>query len=253
MNKLIPNNLQIFINSNNASLKLNNNFNSDCIFNLNHIDLEDAKLIYVSVQTAQIPYSFFNCDDYDNLLVLNTASIDYNIVIPQGNYNVTTLATALASAILSTTGLTMTITFNSITNTYSFATTQNFTFKKESTCFELLGFTNGYNYSSTLNTLLSNQSVNFFTIKNVLIEVSNLITDNLTTGNDNNASILASIPITSSQGSIISYSNIFGIKNRINSIKNFTSLHIRLLDDDLVPIDFNGCEWTLTLQIEYFI
>lgn len=253
MNKLIPNNLQIFINSNNASLKLNNNFNSNCIFNLNHIDLEDAKLIYVSVQTAQIPYSFFNCDDYDNLLVLNTASIDYNIVIPQGNYNVTTLATALASAILSTTGLTMTITFNSITNTYSFATTQNFTFKKESTCFELLGFTNGFNYSSTLNTLLSNQSVNFFTIKNVLIEVSNLITDNLTTGNDSNASILASIPITSSQGSIISYSNIFGIKNRINSIKNFTSLHIRLLDDDLVPIDFNGCEWTLTLQIEYFI
>lgn len=253
MNKLIPNNLQIFINSNNASLKLNNNFNSDCIFNLNHIDLEDAKLIYVSVQTAQIPYSFFNCDDYDNLLVLNTASIDYNIVIPQGNYNVTTLATALASAILSTTGLTMTITFNSITNTYSFATTQNFIFKKESTCFELLGFTNGFDYSSTLNTLLSNQSVNFFTIKNVLIEVSNLITDNLTTGNDSNASILASIPITSSQGSIISYSNIFGIKNRINSIKNFTSLHIRLLDDDLVPIDFNGCEWTLTLQIEYFI
>ena len=69
MNKLIANNLQIFVNSKNASLK-NNGFNSDCIFNLEHMDLEDAKLIYVSVQTAQIPYSFFNCDDYDNTLII---------------------------------------------------------------------------------------------------------------------------------------------------------------------------------------
>lgn len=253
MNNLIPNNLQIFVNSNNASLKINDTLNSDCIFNLNHIDLDDAKLIYVSVQTAQIPYSFYNCDDYDNLLVLNTSGNDYNIIIPEGNYNVNTLATQLIASILSATGLTFTITFNSLTNTYSFSTSQNFTFKKESTCFELLGFENGNDYSSTLNTLLSTNSVNFFTIKNVLVEVSNLITDNVTTGDDNNASILASIPIASSQGSIISYSNIFNIKNRINSIKNFTSLHVRLLDDDLIPIDFNGVNWSITLQVEFYI
>jgi hypothetical protein len=236
MNKLIANNLQIFVNSKNASLK-NNGFNSDCIFNLEHMDLEDAKLIYVSVQTAQIPYSFFNCDDYDNTLIIFTPynATTYTITIPEGNYNVNTLATTLINSVLTATGLTMTITFNSLTNKYTFTTTQNFVFKKESTCFELLGFAENADYSSVALSLDSNQSVNFFTIKTILIEVSNLITDNMTTGNDNNAGILASIPITSSQGSIISYSNIFGIKNRVNSIKNFTSLHIRLLDDDSIP------------------
>ena len=253
MNKLIQNNLQLFINSKNANLKLNNTFNSDCIFNLEHIDLEDARLIYISVQTAQIPYSFFNCDDYDNKLVLFTGSNTYNITIPQGNYNVTTLATELKNVILTATALTFTITFNSLTNQFTFATTQAFTFLKASTCFELLGFEDGIDYSSVANSLTSTISVNFFTIRNVLVEVSNLITDNLTTGESSNASILASIPITSSQGSIISYSNIFGIKNRISTIKNFTALHVRLLDDDLIPLDMNGCEWSLTLQIEYWI
>ena len=97
-----------------------------------------------------------------------------------------------------------TITFNSANNKYTFTHATNvFSFKSSSTCFEILGFTDGANYNSSGLSLISTISVNFFTIKNVLIECSNLITVNKHSSTlDANAGILTSIPITVSQGSI---------------------------------------------------
>ena len=85
---------------------------------------------------ASIPYSFFNVDYFNNLLVYSVGGgSDIEIIIPQGNYNVNTLRTFLLSVM---TGFT--ITYTSLNNSYTFShTTENFVFKKNSTCFEILG------------------------------------------------------------------------------------------------------------------
>jgi len=221
---------------------------SNCIFDFANLPIDDGD-IYCSVQTAQIPCTFYNVDTINNLLVYNVnGGANINLVIPESNYNVNTLLTYLLTVM---TGFT--ITYNTFTNKYTFTHATNiFSFKSSSTCFELLGFSDGANYNSTGLTLTSLNSVNFFTIKNVLIECSNLITVNKHSRvNDSNASILTSIPVTVSQGSILSYSNVFGLSDRITTVKNFAQLRIRLLDQDLDLLDLNGADWTLTMQLNY--
>ena len=241
------NTCNLYLNSKQALTKINGS-TSNCIFDFNNLPIDDGD-IYVSVQTAQIPGTFYNLDDINNLLVYSVgAGANINLVIPPSNYNVNTLMTYLMTVM---TGFT--ITYNSANNLYTFThSSQTFSFKSSSTCFELLGFRDGSQYNSSGLSLTSTISVNFFTIRNILIECNNLITVNKTANiSDNNASILTSIPITVSQGSILSYSNVFGLSDRVASVKNFSSLQIRLLDQDLDLLDLNGGEWSITLQLNY--
>jgi hypothetical protein len=145
-----------------------------------------------------------------------------------------------------------TITFNTATNKYTFTNTTSFTFKASSNCYEVLGFTEGQEFISVANMLTSNLVVNFFTIRNVLIEISNLMTYNKTSNPaENNSSILVSIPITTSQNSVLSYSNIYGLYEKISSVANFASLQVRLLDQDLDLLDLNGGNWSMSIQLNY--
>ena len=221
---------------------------SNCLFDFSALPIDDGE-IFVSVQSAQIPGTFYNIDDINNLFNYSVGATNYQILIPQANYNVNSLLTYLLT-IMSPQGFT--ITFNSATNKYTFTNTTNFIFKASSNCFELLGFPEGIQISSVANTLTSTLVVNFFTIRNVLIEISNLITNNKTSNAaENNGSILVSIPITTSQNSILSYSNIYNLYERISSINNFASLQVRLLDQDLDLLDLNGGNWSMTLQLNY--
>jgi len=240
------NTINLYINSKFALKQLNGT--SNCIFDFSNLPIDDGE-IFVSVQAAQIPGTFYNVDDINNLLVYSVASgANINLVIPPANYNVNSLLTYLLTVM---TGFT--ITFNSQTNKYTFTHATNiFSFKSTSTCFEILGFIEGQTYNSSGLTLVSPLCVNFFTIQMVLIEISNLITNNKTSNvAENNPSILVSIPITTSQNSVLSYYNIYNLHERINTIKNFAQLQIRLLDQDLDLLDLNGANWTATIQLNY--
>lgn len=240
------NTINLYLNSKFALKQLNGT--SNCLFDFSALPIDDGE-IYVSIQSAQIPGTFYNVDDINNLLVYNVnGGANTNLVIPQGNYNCNSLLSYLQSVM---TGFT--ITFNSATNKYTFTHATNiFSFKSSSTCFELIGFIEGTTYNSTGLTLISDLCINFFTIQNVMIEISNLITNNKTSNaNESNPSILVSIPITTSQNSVLSYTNIYNLYEKINSVKNFASLQVRLLDQDLDLLDLNGANWTATLQLNY--
>ena len=241
------NTCNLYLNSKQAIKKINGS-TSNCIFDFNNLPIDDGD-IYVSVQTAQIPCTYYNVDSINNLLVYNVGvGANINLVIPPSNYNVNTLLTYLTTVM---TGFT--ITYNTSTNKYTFThSSSSFSFKSTSTCFELIGFVDGAQYNSSGLSLVSTISVNFFTIRNILIECSNLITVNKSSDiTDSNASILTSIPISVSSGSILSYSNVFGLSDRVASVKNFASLQIRLLDQDLDLLNLNGTEWSITLQLNY--
>jgi hypothetical protein len=240
------NTINLYLNSKFALKQLNGT--SNCIFDFSNLPIDDGE-IFVSVQSAQIPGTFYNVDDINNLLVYTVNNgPNINLVIPPSNYNVNSLLTYLMTVM---TGFT--ITFNSQNNKYTFTHATNiFSFKSTSTCFELLGFIENTTYNSTGLTMTSPLCINFFTIQAVLIEISNLITNNKTSNAlENNPSILVSIPITTSQNSVLSYYNVFNLHERINTIKNFATLQVRLLDQDLDLLDLNGANWTATIQLNY--
>lgn len=241
------NSIQIFLNSKTAS-KYNNGFSSDCTFYLPPIEIPKRSRCYLSIQSCSIPYSFCNCDYYNNLLEYEINGINHSLSIEQGNYNVTTLAKYL----LDSTGLTF--TYNSTKNKFTIThSTHNFILKKESTCFELLGFEDNKDYSSVSRNLISTISINLFPIRAILIESHNIICNNINgyEAQQNNASVIGSIPVNTSPNSIITYSNNGYTRFIVDRFENFTYLNIKLTDQDGDILDLNGCHWSLALQIDF--
>lgn len=239
--------IQIFLNSKTANKYLNG-YTSNCVFNLPQFILPRLKNMYVSVQSATIPYSFYNVDYFNDLLVYNVnGGANINITIPQGNYNTTTLRTYLLSVM---TGFT--ITYSSLNNTFTFThSTYEFSFKKESTCMEILGFNENVTYSSISKNMTSINCINLFTIRNIYIQSNNLMLNNINNSTPNNCTILASIPLTTGQFSVVNYNNINNIRSRLDNIRNFTQLNINLTDQDGDILDLNGCHFSVTLQIDF--
>ena len=239
--------IQIFLNSKTANKYLGG-FTSNCVFNLPLIVLPRNAKILLSVQSASIPYSFYNVDYFNNKLVYSVnGGSDITITIPQGNYSTTSLKNYLSSVL---TGFS--ITYSSLNNTFSFThSTSNFVFKNSSTCMEILGFDETDDYTSTAKVLTSVNSINLFTIRNIYIASNNLSLNNINNSTPNLCNILASIPLTSGANSVITYSNTNNVKTGVNDVKNFTLLQVALTDQDGDILDLNGCHWSLTLQIDY--
>jgi hypothetical protein len=108
-------------------------------------------------------------------------------------------------------------------------------------------------HTSTDRVLISTNSINLFTIRNLYIQSNNLMNNNINNATPNSSTILTSIPVSSGQNSIINYYNFNNVKSRINdaTLKNLSSLSIKLTDQDLDTLDLNGCHFSLTLLIEY--
>jgi len=223
-------------------------FTSNCVFNLPLIVLPRNAKIHLSVQSASIPYSFYNVDYFNNKLVYSVnGGVDILIEIPQGNYSATSLKNYLASVM---TGFT--ITYSNLNNTFTFThSTSNFQFKTSSTCMEILGFDENELYNSTSQVLTSINSINLFTIRNIYITSNNLSLNNINNSTPNLCNILASIPLTSGANSVITYANMNNVKSAVNNVKNFTIFQVALTDQDGDILDLNGCHWSMTLQIDY--
>ena len=239
--------IQIFLNSKTANKYLGG-FTSNCIFNIPAIEMPEDRKIYLSVQSASIPFSFYNVDYFNNTLIYSVGGGSNIVVtIPQGNYNVTSLRTYLLTVMPN-----FTITYTSMNNTFTFThSSSDFSFESNSTCMEILGFDEYETYSSSSRVLTSVNSINLFTIRNIYIQSNNLIVKNINHATPNNCSILCSIPLTTGQNSILNYSNVNNVKSSVDNIRNFTMLNISLTDQDGDILDLNGCHWSCTLQIDY--
>lgn len=240
------NTIQIFLNSKTAD-ELKDGYTSNCIFHLPPIVKPKNSRIYLSVESASIPYSFYNIDGFNDTLIYSVGGgSNIVITIPQGNYNVTTLRTYLLTAMPN-----FTITYTSMNNTFTFTHSSNdFSFKSNSTCMEILGFEENFIHDSSSRSLTSSCSINLFTIRNIYIQSNNLIVDNINHATPNNSSILCSIPLTTGQNSIINYTNN-NIQSRIDSVRNFTLLHLCLTDQDGDILDLNGVHWSCTLKMDF--
>jgi hypothetical protein len=116
------------ISLNSASATLNNGtMKSNVFFNFTGL-LTDEKVVrqsYVSIVNAQIPVSYYVINATNNLLNFTYNSVPYNYVIPEGNYNATTLISTITALITSTP---IAITINKLTGVLTFSSAGNFVF-----------------------------------------------------------------------------------------------------------------------------
>ena len=150
-------------------------------------------------------------------------------------------------------GANFTFVYVSLDNTYTITNSlYDFSLLSSSTCFEMLGLKDKTTYTSVAKSLKSVNSINLFTIRNIYISSNNFMLNNINSSTPNNSSILCSVPVQSSPGSILTYSNQYNVYNEVYNTHNLTLLHIKLTDQDGDILDLNGCHFSLTVQLDIY-
>ena len=237
--------IQIHLNSKYADKYVNNSI-SDCEFNLPMIEIPSQHYIYISVQNATIPYTWYNIDTTNNTLIYHLNSVYYALQITQGNYNANQLASFLAKNMSGN----FIVSYDIITNKFTFTNpSYDFVLNNTSSCLGILGFPTNELYStSILKSLTSYTMINLLNKSSVYIQ-SNLLTGNINNNQKSEGTILTSIPINTSPYSLISYTNISGFKSNLYS-NNISFINIKIVDENNNLINLNGCYWNLTLQLD---
>jgi len=237
----------INLNSINA-IQNNGTFLSDVYFNFKNIikDVDDILEIQVSIANAQIPYSFYNINVYNNVLAIDYNGTPYTLTLTRGNYNATNLITELTTQFLNN-GITVTITISSITGTLSVSVSSGTLqiLSSGSTIYKVLGLVTGTNYTAPFTALYP---LNLLGTLRLRICSYELVTYNLDSSNMTSLNCLASIPIEASTFGIILYDNITNIKTRLNN-PQLDGFDILILDDDSNPVNFNNVPWCISVLI----
>jgi len=242
----------INLNSDNAN-KLNGNFLSAVQFSFVGLLTDDSSIrnVYVSVQNAQFPYSFYNINVYNNLLKL---SVDANpavtLTLTRGNYNATTLITEIQTQLTSAGITSITLSISSITGLLTFTKTSGsfILYSSGSTCFKVLGFDPSTNYSSVASVIIAPYPLNLLGTLKLRIASYELSINSIDSSVSGNLNILASIPINAGNFGLIMYDNTSNIVSQLNT-RTLDGFDLEIIDDDGNLINFNNTYWTISLLL----
>jgi len=240
--------IQIHLNSKFAS-SYNNLHYSDCDFTTSLIQISDKYTIYLSVVNAVIPYSFYNINSTNNVLFYSeqtTPVTNTTLFIPYGNYNVNQLVTYLSQNLPRTN-----VSYDPIKNKLIFVNSTN-DFKiltQYSSCQNLLGFSFNdlYNTSIGQSLTLSGQ-INL--ANNQMIQIAtNFQSGSISNINNHDMKILCSFPCVKNPYSLIEFNN--NTKYKVNLNNNiFSSINIKLLNQDGESLELNQQYFSITLQLD---
>jgi hypothetical protein len=236
--------LQIYLNSRYATETIDGN-TANCIYYLPSISIPDGHHIYLSLQNASIPYSFYSITNVDNTFSWGVVAGPINTYYVQpGNYNVTQLIDIIQAAV----GGDYTVTYSSITSKILIThATSNFIIYA-ATFNHIIGFSKTSNTTSSSQILYGRDCVNLNQIRAINVEV-NFPTYNVNVAQPYNQNILATIPVYVAPFSIITYINNNNFRTNLY-VNKLDQIQIRLLDNEARLIDMNGIQYQMTLQLD---
>jgi hypothetical protein len=236
--------LQIYLNSRYATETVGGN-TANCIYYLPVVEIPDGHHIYLSLQNASIPYSFYSITSVDNTfswgLVAGAVNTYY---IQPGNYNITQLIDVLKLAM----GVAYTITYSSITSKLLITHASSNFIIYAGTFNHIIGFSKTTNTTSAGNLLYGRDCVNLNQIRAINVEV-NFPTYNINVAQAYNQNIMATIPVYVAPFSIITYQNPNNFRTNLY-VNKLDQIQIRLLDNESRLIDLNGINYQMTLQLD---
>jgi hypothetical protein len=212
------------------------------LFNIPYLVKSSENLLYVtvSIKNAQIPVSWYNINENNN--ILNT-SIG-NIIFPVGNYNANTFMTMFLL------NANWGIAFDKSVGKFTISHfTDNFTILSTSTCQTILGLEKNTQYTSSIKKLECPFPCNFLGINKLNIFSENLLTENLDTNSQK--AFLGSIPVTSNIYGLIKYENMNNFSNILKN-KRVDTIHLEVTDENDNLINFNNIPLYLTLQFDLY-
>lgn len=237
--------MQLYLNSRYATLKPNGGDSGLCVFEYPTIIIEDGYAVHLSLVSATIPYSFYSFNNNNSSLSLEDASGNtYNFQVPNGNYNIYQLRTAILGEL----GGGWDICYNSVTNKITIInSTMDFSMNPASMN-HAIGFSETETLFSSGNQLTSSQCINLNQIRAINMEID-MPTSTMNVAQPLNQNILATIPVVSQPYGMIQYENTNGF--RINMFcSQMSMIRVKFVDNQGNLINMNGVNWQATLQID---
>ena len=234
----------------------NGNFKSDVKFNTRAVLIQEDNTYYntVAVLSAEFPHSFYNVPETENTLAFSNGGTSYSFTIPEGSYNASNFITTFNSLFQSTTGQSATLSISRITGRFSLLGTSDIViFDNGSTCFRILGLTEGVDHSFLVQDGATqfNTPANFLGTTKLKIFSNMLSSDNIDSNGLGANTLVDTIGVSSQSFGLINFTasqmSEFVLKHHtIDEI----DLQIKNSQNNLV--DFNGADWSITFVIHTY-
>lgn len=236
----------ITLNSSDA-IKINSSYLSNVVFPFKCLLKDDINIIrsYVTLMNAQIPVSFYIIDVTNNTLgyLEPPTMIQRSITIPIGNYNASTIITAINAAIIAN-GSVETFSFNSLNGKISVVgwLVLGGNGSLGSTIGDILGIgiggANNFTFPYPLNLLGKNK---------LFINSSNLNNVAYTSHNTGFSTCICTIPVNVPSYGLIQYTSATDQNKNILVNRVLDNIDIQILDLDNNYVNFNNVNWSITL------
>jgi hypothetical protein len=145
----------------------------------------------------------------------------------------------------------MTISFSALSGKFTITYNHTFSINSTSTCYILLGFSKNTTYATSISFTFP-YLANLLGSKNMFLKFPNLILDNFNTQTGDRAT-LSNIPIDQPPYGLIMYENRSTSSTIIKNIQMPDVLYLQITDDTNNLIDFNNIEWSVTIQIDFYL
>lgn len=199
--------------------------------------------IQISLVSAEIPLQHYNIRTNYNTFTWTQSSTQYTATVTSGNYAISDLLTALASAMNTATGSTYTVTKSSTTLKITLACATSMTLS-ETNLSKALGFTSGQ--SGTSITATNSYCINTWDSYWALC-IRNLTNNYISKG----VYPTFKIPITVDSGYVLYHlENLTFFQYFIPETAQIGHLDVYLQDSYGNQVDLNGLEWSFTLKVE---
>ena len=216
--------------------------------------------LVLQVMSASIPLAYDNIDDdIDNtkLVVFKQGGmfsydVDQTIELPNGNYNIKDLKTAINAQLAASTNATSTISmdYNRVTGRTTFSSSDNYDFSiKPSRLASMLGFSNELEIGSSGGFCVGIKKVDVRRTQSLYIVCPDVITDCFDSHYMSRASVLARVPIdVSPYNNVLHWRNLTGVMTKVHT-RNVNSFFICIVDDERKIVKFSR-PWQLNVQID---
>jgi hypothetical protein len=175
----------------------------------------------------------------------------YNLYVPYGNYNSSTLSSYLQTTLTYDSNSNWTITINKATGLFTFTSTQAFTLKGAiSTIASILGISKTDNNSTLISpyTLTCPYPVNLLGIKKLKVASATLAVNSADSWAGGFCNIIGTIPVNQPSYGLIQYMNSGNPHGNLRS-KTVDLIDIQVLDEFNNLVNFNNVNWTLSLEL----
>ena len=214
---------------------------------------ESLEVSDVAIKSVTMVNAQYNVKSGNNTLIINDGVTDYNITVTVGQYDITTLITALQIEIINAVGGTCAISLDPLTQKLIFNTSVALKYKGGN-----LGFNIGFGSVAAFTPSSPASSVNAPYFPNLQGPTNYYLVSSTLAGsqgsilrNNSKRQIILTIPVDKNFGEVITYEvNEINLNKRVFPRPvNIQDIDIRIIDDDDQIVDLQQTNIEIVLQV----